>query len=172
MEMVFWLILLPAVAVGITAWLFRMPDHGAVPHRLRTAWNRLLGQYHRFVQGQLLEPGEKERYRDRVLAVRAYSVDRQVILAHGAVCIVTDPRVMVENEQSCHVQLLTDNIRAIRAQRDYDPRDGFSHWVVMERVGSTLHEPEGDIALQCVNQEHTQALCAAIGSTTAVTPFT
>jgi hypothetical protein len=168
MEIVLWLILLPLGGTGVMVWLYRMPEHGAVPSRLLVSWNRLLGEYHRFLRGRFLEPGEEECYRASLVAVRAHSVDRHVILAQRALCIVTGRRVMVENRQGLRVQILDSDIRAVRAQRDYDPRDGFSYWVVMERVGSLLHEPEGDIAPRCASQEQSQALYSAIHRTTAV----
>jgi hypothetical protein len=136
MEIALRLILLPLGGTGVMLWLYRMPEHGAVPSRLLFSWNRLLGEYHRFLRGRFLEPGEEECYRASLVAVRAHSVDRHVILAQRALCIVTGRRVMVENRQGLRVQILNSDIRTVRAQRDYDPRDGFSYWVVMERVGS------------------------------------
>ncbi len=168
MEIVFWVILLPLAGMGIIAWMIRIPERGAVPSQLLISWNRFFGEYHRFVLGHFLEPGEQECYRARLLAVRSHAVDRHAIIAHGALCIVTGRRIMVENDHGLHLQLQPGSIRAIRALRDYDPRDGFSYWVVMERIGSLMREPEGDIGFRCVDQQHSQALCAAIQGTTAI----
>ncbi len=168
LEILFWLGLLPAMGVVITAWLFRLPERAAIPRILHLTWNRFLGRYHRFLQGRLLDPGELEYCRCKLLAVRSYSVDRQVMVTRDALCIVTDHRVMVENQQGFHVQLDSNSLRAIRAQREYEARLGFAYWVVMERAGSNLHDPEGDIALRCKDQEQSQALCLAIERTTAV----
>jgi hypothetical protein len=167
MEIVIWLILVPLGGVGASAWFYRIPEHGAIPQNLRFLWSRLLGRHHGFTRGRFLAPREQERHRVRLRAVRTHSVDRQVIVGQDALCIVTDQRVMIENEKGLHIELSGSNIRVTRAQRDYDPKDGFSYWVVMERVDSRVHEPEGDIALRCVDQAQSQALFSMIQDTTA-----
>lgn len=48
MEIIFWVILVPLGGTGLVAWLYRTPEHGAVPAWLRSSWSRFLGQYHRF----------------------------------------------------------------------------------------------------------------------------
>lgn len=172
MEIIFWVILVPLGGTGLVAWLYRTPEHGAVPAWLRSSWSRFLGQYHRFQKGQLLEPGEQECYRGSVLGVRAHSVERNVMIADRALCIVTRGSVLIQNQHGLQIRLLGSDIRSVRAHRDYDQEVGFSYWVVMERVGSAEHQPEGDLAFRCDSQEQSLALCSAIESITTVAVLT
>jgi hypothetical protein len=172
MQIILWLILLPLAGMGMAAWLYRLPDHGALPQPLLVRWHRLLGRYHHFQQGRYLEAEERECCRARLLGVKVYAVDRHAMVAQRAFCIVTDQRVMIESEQGRHLQLLARDIRAVRAQRTYDPSDGFSYWVVMDRTGSPVRDPEGDVAIQCVGQSESQTLCSTIEAVTSAAAST
>jgi hypothetical protein len=170
MEIIVWLVLLPLGAVTVAAWLYRMPDRGAVPQALRVARNRSWGEYHRFRRGKLWEPGEQELHRVSLLGVMAYSIDRHVQIQQRTTCIVTSRRVMVCDDRGSRVQILAGDIRTVRAHRVYDPTDGFSYSVVLERVGSTVHDPEGDLRLLCASQEQSRDLVSAIEDLRSAVP--
>ena len=171
MEIIVWLVLLPLAAVAVAAWLYRIPDRGAVPHPLRVAGNRLWGEYRRFQHGKLWEPGEEELHRAQLLGVTAYAVDHHLPIQRRTTCMVTSRRLLVCDDQGSCVQLLASDIRTVRVQRTYDPVDGFAYAVVLERVGSTVHEPEGDLRLVCASQEQSRELASAIDDLRSVVPL-
>lgn len=156
-----WVLLAQLLVIGVVAWIFRMPD-GAIPVRFRSGWNRVGGNYHRLVRGKLWEPGEQERYRVRLVKVTAYTIDRHVPVQRRATCVVTDQRVVLDDAHATPIQIHRDEIRTVRVGRTYDTREGFIFWVAVERTGSHVHEPEGDVCLVCASQAESRALASAI----------
>jgi len=171
MEIFVWLVLVPLGLVGVVAWLYRMPDRGAIPQALRAARNRAWGEYHQLRRGKLWEQGEQEVYHAQVPGVTAYSVDRHMRILARTVCLVTNRRLVLCDDEGRSVRLLGSDIRTVRVQRTYDPVDGFSYAVVLERVGSTVHEPEGDLRLLCASQEQSRELASAIDDLRSVVPL-
>lgn len=167
-EMVFWLIAAPAAAVGVVACLFRPPPVGMALRKGLFAWGRLRSARRRNRTGGSPHTHDQDYYWCRLLAVRAYAVDRQVTLARDATCVVTQGRITVDTAQGTCVGLESQALRTIRAQREYEEKRGYSYWVVLERVGSSLYDPAGDVALQCRDQQQSQELCEAIRSTTPI----
>lgn len=162
MQIIIWLILAPLAVVSLVAWLYRMPDHGPIPEMLRSRWNRIGGEYHRLQKGKLWEPGEQERYRGRLLEVTAHSIDRHIQVQRRATCVVTNHRIMLDDSRGRSIQILATEIRAVRAHRTHETSEGYSYWVVVDRVGSDVHEPEGDMRFICASQEQSRALASAI----------
>ena len=162
MEIIVWTILLPLLLMSIAAWLYSIPDRGVIHQALRVARNRTWGEYRRFRQGKLWEPGEHELYRAQLLGMTAFSVDRHLPIQGRTTCIVTSRRLMVCDDHGRRLEIFAGGIRAARAHRTYDLADGFSYAVVLERVDSKVQDPEGDLRLLCASQEKSQALASAI----------
>jgi hypothetical protein len=170
MQIILWFLLPQLVILSVVVWLYRMPDHGAVPALLRSGWNRIGGPYHRLSHGKLWEAEETELYRARLLRVTAYTIDRHILVQGRATCIVTNRRIMLDDAHTRSIQILRDEIRAVRAGRTYDTVEGFTFWVAVERVGSNVHEPEGDVCLVCASQGASAALASAIEAIRANVP--
>ncbi|HEX8918042.1 MAG TPA: hypothetical protein VF898_06040 [Chloroflexota bacterium] len=162
MQIIFWLVLLPLGVMAVVAWLYNMPDWGAIPRVLRIAHSRSWGEYRRFCQGKLWAPGESETYRARLFGVTAYSTDRHMQIQQRTTCIVTNRRVAVCDERSHFFQLLAGEIRTVRTQRTFDLADGYSYSVVVGLVQSNVHDPDGDLRLICASQEQSHGLASAI----------
>lgn len=125
--------------------------------------SRTWGDYHRFLNGKMLEPGEREVYRVSLRSAAVFAVDRQVSIARHPTCIVTDRRVLVRDDQGHALQLRRREIRAVRIRRLDDPRTGSSYYVALEREGSVVRDPGGDVALHCQNRRDGDELTAALG---------
>lgn len=161
-DIVVWLILVPLAAIAIAVWIYRFPDRGAFPQALRNAYSRIWGEYRRIRRGAFLEGGEHETCRMELVGVTAYSVDRHVSILRRCTCIVTSRRMVMCDLHGSRIELLGSDIRAVRARRTYHPVDGFSYSVVLERAGSPIHDPEGDMLLVATGQQHSEALSAAL----------
>lgn len=161
-EIAFWIVLAPLAAIAIGAWIYRLPDRGVIPHVLRVYYSRLWGEYRRIRRGTFLESGEHETCRTQLVGVTAYSVDRHVTLQSQSTCIVTDRRVVMCDFHGSRVEVLGSHIRAVRSRRTYDPADGFSYSVVLERLGSAIHDPEGDMLLIASGARQSESLFAAL----------
>lgn len=162
MEIIAWLIVLPLGIMAIAAWLYRVPDRGALPAALKVARSRLWGEFHRYREGKLWSPGEREMYRASLLGATSFSVDRHMPIQQRPTCIVTSRRVVLCDSHGRSTQLPIRDIRSVRPRRTHDTHEGFSYSVVMERVGSPVHDPEGDLCLLCGSQEQSHALASAI----------
>lgn len=168
MQIIVWLIVAQLAIFGLGPWLRRHLERGGM---LPAVWDRAWKLIAPFRREPAWAPGEYEIYRAPLLAVTAYTIDRHVRIQRKSVCVVTNRRVVVRDDRGRHVELPATDIRVVRAYRTYDAADGFTYAVVLERVGSAPHGPEGDLLLQCAGQEQSQALAAAIeGMPTSAPP--
>ena len=164
MEIIAWLVLLWGGMVMLVYMLGRA-DSGRAGRRVIKAFaSRTWGDYHRFLSGKQLESGECEVYRTRVQGVSVYAVERHTNVEKRATCILTDRRLMMRDERGGFVQIRLDGVRATHAHREYDSLTGFAYRVAIERTGSCVHDPLGDICLLCENQAQSQELVSAIES--------
>jgi hypothetical protein len=159
MQVIVGLIVAQLAIFGLGPWLHRHLARGGI---LPGVWNRVWEVIARFRRAPRWDPGEQEIYRAPLLKVTAYTIDRHVQIQRSSICEVTDRRVMARDYRGRMVQLAAGDIRTVRAYRTYDRADGFTYAVVLERVGSTVHGPEGDLLLQCASQQESLALAAAI----------
>lgn len=125
--------------------------------------SRTWGEYHRFLRGGSMHPGEQELYRVRLPWVSAYAVDGPATVARNATCLVTTKRVLACDVQGGLAEVRLGDIRAVRVRRQDDPLGGPSYSVAIERVGTTVRDPEGDIGLHCRNRSEADELASMIG---------
>jgi hypothetical protein len=125
--------------------------------------SRTWGDYHRFLTGKMLEPGEREVYRVSLRSAAVFAVDRQVSIARHPTCIVTDRRVLVRDDLGHALQLRRREIRAVRIRRLDHPQTGSAYYIALEREGSLVRDPGGDVALHCQNRRDCDELTAALG---------
>lgn len=130
---------------------------------MRAFLSRTWGDYHRFLAGRDLEPGERELQRWKLQGISVYVTDRHTALEQESSCILTDRRLLARGPLSGAVQVPLNGIAGVRAYRDHDSDTGFSYWVVIDRAGSDVHDVRGDVCLQCENQEQSQELASLIG---------
>lgn len=159
MQVIVWLIVAQLAIFGLGPWLRRHLERDGM---LPATWNRVRNLIVQFQREPAWAPGEHEIYRAPLLAVTAYTIDRHVRIQRRSVCLVTNRRVLARDDRGRHVELSARDIRVVRAYRTYDVADGFTYAVVLERIGSAAHGPEGDLLLQCAGQQQSQALAAAI----------
>jgi hypothetical protein len=169
-EIIVWLIVIPLGWVLVVAWLLRIPDGGALPAALRRVRNQAWGESHRIGHGKLWEPGEQEVYRAQLRGVTTYSIDRHILIQRRATCIITTGRLVAYDGDGHILQLRAHEVRSTRVQRTYDVAEGFSYAVVLERTGSTVHDPDGDIRLLCAGQEQCRDLARAVEDALALVP--
>jgi hypothetical protein len=162
MEFIVWLFLPQLLVYGFLTWLFRIPERGVVPPVIRLISMRLHGQYRRFRPGVQWEPGEHEVFRGQLPRLTARSIDRHVLIQHRSTCVVTNRRVTAWDARGGAIQLRSADLRTVRPQRTYDPADGFTYAVVVERADTTTHDPEGDLRLICSGSEQSRDLAAAL----------
>jgi hypothetical protein len=162
MAIVFWLILVPLGAMVVAAWVYRIPDHGVVPASVKRLYRRSLGDYRRFVRGRAWMPGESQVYRTTVRGVSVYAVDRHTWVQKRATCMVTIRQVVVRDAEGGSVEMPLMAIRCVRRYRQYEPGIGSSYGVILERTGSAVHLPEGDVRLLCASHQQSLDLESAI----------
>jgi hypothetical protein len=141
-------------------WLRRLSEPGRV---LWKAESRAWQLYRRLRPlEEHWEPGEREVLRAPLIGVTSYSVDRHILMNRRSTCLITDRRMIVRDERGIVVQMRAGQVRTARMYRTYDAVDGFSYGVALERVGSRVHVPEGDLLLLCATQQESARLAAAV----------
>jgi hypothetical protein len=130
--------------------------------RVKALASRTVGAHHRYVSGKTLEPGEREIHRVRLRSVGVYAVEHEARVAFHPVCIVTDRRVMAQDDRGHLVQIRRDDVRAVHLHRETDPQGSASFYLAIERRGSNVHDVRGDIALYCRNRQECEALASSI----------
>jgi hypothetical protein len=161
-EIIEWLIV-PSLILGLLIWWPGQQEmRSAVKSRWQVLLGRRLGTYHHFLSGGNLASGEGEVFRTEVRSVSIYSVDRHTEIDRRSTCILTEQRLMVCGPKGNVVQIPLHSIRSAHTCRDYDPRLGFSYWATINRIGSTDHDPHGDICLGCESNQQSHALISHI----------
>jgi hypothetical protein len=124
--------------------------------------SRRWGAYHRFLNGKSLEPDEREVCRLQLESVGVYTVDHEARAAIHPVCIVTDRRVMAQDEFGHFVQLQRSQVRAANVHRQDDSRGNPSYYLAVERVGSAVHDIRGDISFYCRTRQECEELASVL----------
>jgi hypothetical protein len=140
-------------------WLPNLPSIQRAQRGMRAFASRTWGDYHRFLGGKMLEPDEREVYRLRLQGASAFAVDQQVSIARHPTCMVTDRRVMVQDDRGHCMQIGRGDIQAVHLRRQDDPRTGPTYTVAIERAG-TIGQ---DTLLYCQSQRECEAIVEAIG---------
>jgi hypothetical protein len=140
-------------------WLPNLPSIQRARRGMRAFASRTWGDHHRFLGGKMLEPDEREVYRLRLQSASVFAVDQQVSMARHPTCIVTDRRVMAQDDRGHSMQIGRGDIQGVHIRRQDDPRTGPTYSVAIERVGTVGQ----DTLLYCQNQQECEAIVEAIG---------
>lgn len=128
----------------------------------RALASRTWGSYRRFVRGKSLLPNEHEVHRVRLRSVGVFSVDHETVAAIRPLCIVTDKRVMAQDALGHRLQIGRENIARINIQREDASPVEPSYYLAIHRVGSDVHEIQGDVALYCLNRQDCYRLAESL----------
>jgi hypothetical protein len=89
-------------------------------------------------------------------------VDRYTAVGTRPDCILTNRRLLVFDVDGHLIEVMLQKIGAVRDYRDYDVPEGYSYWVALDLADSGVHEPRGDICLECRTQQESLALAGSI----------
>jgi hypothetical protein len=151
---------------GGAGWLITVPGGDSTARRLtrtiKAFARRTWGAQHHILTGSRWEPGEHEVYRDELPSISVFAIDRHTTVAQGALCILTDRRLAILDPLGDCLQIHLRDIRTIRARREYDPELGFTCWIALSRLDSSIHDARGDICLYCKNERQSTRLAALL----------
>ncbi|MGI8824195.1 MAG: hypothetical protein ACR2JC_00850 [Chloroflexota bacterium] len=114
------------------------------------------------LHGNLWEADEAESSRAELQGFGVYTVDRSTAVGGRSVCILTNRRLLAGDASGHLVQVPLDTVGSARELREYEPRKGYSYWVVINRAGSAVTDLKGDICLRCATQAQSRNLVARI----------